>query len=254
MITLIAAGWCAVTMFQSIDTDARAEAIAKAQETPAYLFAQNAANTARDLLQDRLRRPEARPTCNCPQTVAAWESAEAAAINRLRHERDTAVAQMQAAIPTPTLNWLAVARGAGVEIAKLFGFTVFWLAVAPLTRAQPPARQPFEVLEGGRSTAHPPAAQPARAGRALFAGVLGWWAVQTQQSQAVTGPPSNPKVAAQPVEHVGDLVLEKDLVPAAEALAALRVGERAIAVQLSARSGQFVSRWQVRKMLGRVAA
>ena len=252
LITLIAAAWCALTMFQKIDTDARAEAIALAQEAPAYVFAKNAADTASSLLQERLRRPEERPDCNCPQTVAAWEAAEAAAINRLRAERDEAVGQMQSAIPPPQLNWIAIARGIGVELTKLLGFTAFWLAV-PLTQAKRSARRPYEVVEGGLANDRNPASGKPSAGRRLnlvplFAGLFGWSVVSSQQMPSTT---FSTEAVTDPVERMVIPMNARDLATAANQLAAARLGERKIAATLSTRTGRMVTRHQVRVMLGR---
>lgn len=252
LITLIAAAWCALTMFQKIDTDARAEAVALAQEAPAYVFAKSAADTASSLLQERLRRPEERPACNCPQTVAAWEAAEAAAINRLRAERDSAVEQMQAVIPPPQLNWIAIARGIGVELTKLLGFTAFWLAV-PISQSKQPTRRPYEVVEGGLVNDRKPASGEPQTGRRLnlvplFAGLFGWSVVSSQQMPSTT---FSTEAVTDPAERMVIPMNARDLTAAANQLAATGMGERKIAATLSTRTGRMVTRHQVRVMLGR---
>ena len=131
LVTALAAGWCGYTMYQSIDADTRAEALAEARERPAYVFAANAAETASRLLSERLTHPSPRPDCACPDTLAQWEASEAAAIERLRNERDAAIAQMERATPEPPTDWGAIGRGISVEMAKLLGFMVFGLAVSP---------------------------------------------------------------------------------------------------------------------------
>ena len=117
-----------------------------------------------------------------------------------------------------------------------------------------PARRPFEVVEGGLPAHRPPATARHWAGRSFLAGLATWWALQSQSAQAVSAPPGAPESPPNPVERMGDLVSETDLKAAAEKLASHGVGERQIAAQLSTRYNHFVSRWQVRKMLGRVAA
>lgn len=131
LVTALAAAWCGMTMFQKIEADTRTQAIAEARERPAYVFAANAARTATTLLEDRLRHPEARPLCTCPDTIRAWEASEAAAIDRLRSERNVAVEQMEAAIPPHRTDWIAIVRGLGIEVSKLLGFAVFGLAISP---------------------------------------------------------------------------------------------------------------------------
>lgn len=131
LVTALAAGWCGYTMYQSIDADTRAEALAAARERPAYVFAANAAETASRLLSERLTHPSPRPDCSCPDTLAQWEASEAAAIERLRNERDAAIAQMERATPEPPTDWGAIGRGISVEMAKLLGFMVFGLVVSP---------------------------------------------------------------------------------------------------------------------------
>ena len=252
VITLIAAAWCALTMFQKIETDSRADAVALAQESPSYVFASNAANTAASLLRSRLGRPETRPTCNCPQTVAAWEAAEAAAINRLRAERDEAVAQMQAVIPIPQTDWIAVARGVGTEVIKLLGFTCFWLVIERNKNRQP-SRRPFEVVEGSLGNNRNPASGEPQAGRRLnlvplFAGLFGWSVVSSQQMPPTT---FSTEAVTDPVERMVIPMNARDLATAANQLAAARLGERKIAATLSTRTGRMVTRHQVRVMLGR---
>lgn len=247
-ITLIAAAWCAATMFQTMDTSARAEAVARAQETPAYVFAKNAADTATTLLRARLERPEARPACNCPQTVAAWEAAEAAAINRLRSERDQSVQRMEDAIPVPSLNWFAISRGVGIELAKLFGFAAFWFIVGPIAVAKP-TRQPFEVVECGLTTEPPTDNQPKRRqGMQWLAGFLGFGVVSTQQM-----PPTAPSIdVVEPPAYRPVVTLSgRALSTAANQMAAKGLGERQIANQLSQQTGQRVTRHRVRVLLGR---
>lgn len=131
LVTAMAAGWCGYTMYQSIDADTRAEALAAARERPAYVFAANAAQTASRLLSERLTHPSPKPECSCPETLHEWEASESAAIERLRNERDTSIAQMEAATPDPPTDWGAIGRGISVEMAKLLGFMVFGLAVSP---------------------------------------------------------------------------------------------------------------------------
>lgn len=127
LVTCLAAGWCGFTMVQNIQADTRATALRAAHERPAYVFALNAATVSGQLLEQRLRHPEPRPGCTCPDTIRAWEASEAAAIDRLRTERDDALRQMDAAIPAPQTDWVAIFRGASVEITKLLGFLVFTL-------------------------------------------------------------------------------------------------------------------------------
>lgn len=251
-LTLMAALWCGLTMFQKIDADTQARALETARESPAYIFAQRSLTEASASLSTQLGRQP--PTCTCPDTIAAWEASQTASVSRLRGERDAALSRLAAATPAAQVDWGAVARGAGVELMKLFGFMVFGLAVAPVRRP----RQPFEVLEGGRAPANSaatrPDARPSRAGQSLLAGVVTWWALQSQQAQADTPPPAPTEPQPKPVEHMGDLVSDEQISKEVARLAAHDMGERAIAASVSARSGRFVSRWQVRKMLGRVAA
>lgn len=138
-VTLLSALWCGMTMYQKIDTDSRAAALQAAMERPAYLFAANAARTAEGLLQERLTHPNPGPTCNCPQTIAAWEAAEGSQIDRLRLERDRAVAAMERATPTPQTDWIAIARGLGLEVTKLLGFLVFGLSPRRAPKGEPDA-------------------------------------------------------------------------------------------------------------------
>lgn len=246
-VTFLAAAWCAATMFQKIEADSRAEAVALAQELPAYVFAQSAATAANEILHQRLASPAPRPTCNCPQTVAAWEAAEAAQIERLRNERDSAVAQMQAAIPPAQIDWFAVWRGIGVEIAKLFGFTVFWLAASAPAVVSP--RQPFEVVEGGLATERQPDNQPKRRHLLqLLAGLSGFGFVSTQQ-MVPTSPVTT--LAEPPAYRPVVAISGRALSTAANQMAAQGMGERQIANQLSQQTGQRVTRHRVRVWLGR---
>lgn len=276
-VTLIAAAWCAFTMFQNIAAETREEAITRAKERPAYIFADNAASTARNLLQSRLEHPNPRPACSCPQTIASWEAAEAAAIDRLRSERDNAVRQMEAAIPDPEMDWLALARGVGVEIAKLFGFAVFALSetaprrrrreavemVETPTTGQP--RQPFQVVEGGLST-DPPTAQPLRQPARST-----WWSsLKTLGKTAVgAGVAAHAQPLPQPVSTIPttpvappvESVVERPIapVPISELPALARkmiddMGERRVASKLSARYGEHITRHQVRIWVGREPA
>lgn len=260
IVTTIAAAWCAFTMFQNIAHASRLEAIREAQERPQYVFASNAAQTAERLLTARLRSPNPRPTCTCPQTIAAWEASEGAAIERLRNERDAAVRQMETAIPQPEMDALALARGIGVEIAKLFGFIVFVLALGPPRRKRgaPPAEQPWspKVVAGTDAPARSPIHPPARplvlrrmvGWRPLLAGLFGFGVASTQQlpppARAPITSPSEPAPPARAPE-IRDVV---DLRAIAAQLSAQRLGERRIAARLN------VTRWEVRKLLGRVAA
>ena len=168
LVTALAAGWCGYTMYQSIDADTRAEALAAARERPAYVFAANAAQTASRLLSERLTHPSARPECACPDTLAQWENSEAAAIERLRDERDAAIAQMEAATPEPPTDWGAIGRGISVEMAKLLGFMVFGLAVSPTLAALPGALAPAPT----RLAALPGALAPAPTRLAALPGAL----------------------------------------------------------------------------------
>lgn len=152
LVTAMAAGWCGYTMYQSIDADTRAQALADARERPAYVFAANAAQTAATLLSERLTHPSARPDCACPDTLAQWEASESAAIERLRNERNDAIAQMERATPEPATDWGAIVRGVAVEVAKLLGFLVFGIAVSP---AGASARQPDAPVAPARHTDAP---------------------------------------------------------------------------------------------------
>lgn len=137
LVTFLAAGWCGLTMYQKIDADTRAAVIAQAQETPAYVFAKNAADTAQLILAERLQEP--RPACACPETIRAWEATQGAAIDRIRAERAGALADMEAAIPPASPDWIALGRGLGMELAKLIGLMVFGLAVGPPSQNAPQA-------------------------------------------------------------------------------------------------------------------
>lgn len=235
LLTILAASWCGFTTFQKISDDGRAQAVTAAQGTLAYRTASLDLTAASGSLRAALAVP--RPEGQGPLTITAWETAQGATIARLQHERDDAIVRMNAAMPAISLDWIAVARGIGVEVIKLLGFAAFGLAI-----------------RGGRLPSHPPATRPQWAKRSLLAGMATWWAFQGHGQQALADTPSIPETPPQPVERLGDIVSARELVIAAKSLAAQRVGERQIATQLSVRYGQFVSRWQVRKMLGRVAA
>lgn len=263
IVTAIAASWCGFTMFQNIAAESREEALRVAQERPQYVFAANAAETAERLLTNRLRFPNPRPTCACPQTIAAWEVSEGAAIERLRNERDTAVRQMEAATPAPTLDVLALARGIGVELAKLFGFVVFVLALGPPRRkrgrsdvVEPVADQPPwrpTVVEGGLSTSQPASAQPAQPTRrwGLFAGLAAWLALLGQQppAEAAAVPAITTNQPSPPTKPALELVVPANqgdpLSTIANKLSAQKWSERKIASELR------VTRYQVRVWLGR---
>lgn len=225
MVTIIAAAWCALTMFQKIEADTRARVIAQAQELPQYVFAKSAADTASALLEERLTHPNPRPTCLCPETIAAWEAAEGAAIDRLRQERDAAIAQMSQAIPPHQTDWAAIARGVGVEIAKLLGFIAFGLAA--VGGSTPPATR-----------FRPVAATAAAMGlAALPVGVAGATTAPTPVEQPATPAPLR-------------MVSEADLTDRARALKASGWGQIAIAAKLSQETGTTITRHRVRKMLG----
>lgn len=275
LLTLVAAAWCGFTMFQKIEADTAKEALRIARERPQYVFASSAAQTAQSLLDERLRHPNPRPTCACPQTIASWEAAEAGAIDRLRNERDAAVAQMETALPEPERDWFALARGIGVEATKLFGFVCFVVMLVPARRrrsvVEPPAipqpRQLFEVVEGGLSAnastiARPtrPADQPLRLGAwsALKAfGISALGATVAGSGQPAPQPPSTNSTtpANQPVETVVENtaapIWRQDLGDEARRLAVEHMSERRIASQLTKRYGEPISRYQVRVWLGR---
>lgn len=274
VVTALAAGWCGLTMFQKIDADSRVSALAAARERPAYVFASNAAQTAETLLTARLRHPNPRPECSCPQTIAAWEAAEASAIDRLRTERDAAVAQMEAAIPPHKTDWIAIGRGVAIEVAKLLGFIAFGLVVIrsprrnqvvePVER-QPP-RQPFEVVEGGRSTAPTTVAQPVQPSRRPLFG--GRWLSLKNMGKATVGagvaaaaqpalPPPQPPPTT-PLNHPAETVVEStaapirwDELPEVARTLAATMGERRVAAKMTERYGEYITRHQVRIWLGR---
>lgn len=211
VLTLAAAGWCATTAYLKIEEDTRKATLAAAQQTPTYVFAQNAADEAVRMLNQRMS--EQRPFCTCPETIRAWEATQAASINRLRAERDAAVEKMQAVAPAVTTDWFAVARGVFIEASKLFGFLVFRVgeAPSPLLRPKQPANR------------HRLRNRLAIAAATMFA------------TTATAAPPAS------------DGHLSAD----ARALAESGMGEARIAEFLSDTLGQSVTRHRVRQLLGR---
>ncbi len=270
-VTLIAAAWCALTMFQNIETHSRQEAERAAMERPQYRFASSAADTAQRLLNDRLNHPNPRPECACPQTIASWEAAEAASIDRLRAERDTAVAQMEAALPVPERDWFALARGIGVELAKLFGFLVFALSFAPARREakhstipQPP--QPLDLAEVAPPTTATTIARPRQPPRKPE-WLKDWLSLETLGKAATVGVAAHvtqpgldhsATASTTPLDRPVEVVVERNAAPiwrsdlskVANELAPT-MGERRIAAHMTTRYGEKISRHQVRIWLGR---
>lgn len=125
LLTALAAGWCGMTMFQKISDDTRARAIAAAEQTLPYRLAARELSEASDALSAKLR--EDQPQNVGPQTLAAWEVGQAAAVARLQKARDDAQARLDRATPQVSLDVMAVVRGVGVELIKLLGFAAFGL-------------------------------------------------------------------------------------------------------------------------------
>ena len=118
-------------------------------ERPAYQFPKRAADDASAALERQSRElgPDA-ATCRCPDTIRAWEGAQAEKVARLQVDRDNAVKRLEEIIPAAKTDWAAIVRGAGVEIAKLLGFMVFGLVLGPATPkdrmpAAPAQRRPW---------------------------------------------------------------------------------------------------------------
>ena len=137
MLTILAAVWCGMTMVEKIRDDGRARAVEAAQATLPYQIASRELNAASDALSTKLS--ESPPVGVGPQTIAAWEASQAAAVTRLERARDTAQTRMQAAIPPIRTDWFAIVRGVGVELIKLFGFAAFGAWAVPRRAGQPPA-------------------------------------------------------------------------------------------------------------------
>jgi hypothetical protein len=135
LATALSAAWCGFTMYQAINDESRARALALATERPAYVFAKDAADDAAAALHAQIRQP--RPACTCPDTIGAWEDAQSIAIARLSDERDAAVQKLEAALPPIRTDVGAIIRGVGVETVKLLGFAVFGLATAPNDQRRP---------------------------------------------------------------------------------------------------------------------
>lgn len=128
LLTILAAFWCGLTMFEKIRDDSRARAVAQAQLTLPYTTARDDLNVATRALRAALAAP--RPEGQGPLTIAAWDAAQGAQVERLEAARDNALARMETALPAIAFDWIAVARGLGVELIKLLGFAAFGLSLS----------------------------------------------------------------------------------------------------------------------------
>lgn len=141
-LTLLAAAWCGLTMYEKIAADSRTEAVAAAQATLPYRMAAREFEVASTALTEKLG--ESPPAGAGPQTIGAWEASQAASVARLTAARDVALERLEAATPPVEVDVLAIVRGVGVELIKLLGFAAFGL-LAPMensAQSQPrPARQ-----------------------------------------------------------------------------------------------------------------
>lgn len=131
VLTLLAATWCGLTMFEKISADARGRAVAAAQQTLPYRMAARDFEEASSAL--RVKLAEDQPEGVGPQTLATWEAGQAAAVARLTAARDSAEARLKAATPPVALDVMAMIRGVGVELIKLLGFAAFGLIGTPDT-------------------------------------------------------------------------------------------------------------------------
>lgn len=148
VLTLLAAGWCGLTMYEKIAADSRQSAIAAAQATLPYRMAAREFEAASEALSAKLA--ESPPEGIGPQTLAAWEASQAASVERLTAARDNAERRLAGAIPPPDVDVFALARGIGVELIKLLGFAAFGL-LAPVEGA--PASQPGQARQSLRGNA-----------------------------------------------------------------------------------------------------
>jgi hypothetical protein len=143
-LTLLAAAWCGLTMYEKIAADSRQSAIEAAQATLPYRMAAREFETASTALTAKLA--ESPPAGAGPQTIAAWEASQAASVTRLTEARNAAERRLEAATPPIVIDVFAIVRGIGVELIKLLGFAAFGL-LAPMevpreTQARAP-RQSF---------------------------------------------------------------------------------------------------------------
>ncbi len=127
-LTALAAAWCGFTMAEKIAGEARADALAAAEGALAYQTAAADLEAASRALRAKLAAET--PTGLPAPRLAAWEASQARAIADLRAEAGRARQALAAATPPPSIDWLALARGAAVEIIKLFGFVAFALGQA----------------------------------------------------------------------------------------------------------------------------
>lgn len=120
---------CGWTAYQRLAEDEHSRAIEAVQQTEAYGTAKEDLDEARGSVR-AWSVEDPRPTCECPQTIAAWSIAHVAEADR----REAVLAQRQsrvdALVPETSISAMALARAIGLESAKLLGFGAFggvWL-------------------------------------------------------------------------------------------------------------------------------
>lgn len=156
VLTLLAAAWCGMTMYEKIAADGRVSALTAAQATLPYQTAARDFTEASTALRHKLA--EAPPACTCPETIRSWESSQAASVTRLTAARDAAEDRLAAATPPAQIDILAIVRGVGVELIKLLGFAAFGLLT--------PLETPRETV-------------PRRSGQSLWSKALAWLGIAT---------------------------------------------------------------------------
>jgi hypothetical protein len=123
LVTLIAAGWCSMTMVRTIAAETHQKAQEEAEASPGYRAAEQDLSYASALYRSALAAQV--ETGLGPLTTQARSAENARRVEALKAERDRAQARLEALTPVPRLDFEALFRGAGVEIMKVVGLCVF---------------------------------------------------------------------------------------------------------------------------------
>lgn len=155
-VTLLAAGWEGMTVFERLNAEAHDQSVAAAMGTDAYRQAQRELEAASTLFQGALAAEV--PAGLGPLTTDAVARANELRARRLGAERNRAQARLAALTPTATIDLIALLRGFGIQIATLLGLAVFGSGVRPKelgadksnTEEEPIGPRPLTASELGK--------------------------------------------------------------------------------------------------------
>jgi hypothetical protein len=161
-LTIIAATWCGLTMYEKIASDGHARALAEAAGSLPYKTASDDLAAASRSLRERLS--ESPPPRMGPRAIEAWTASRAQAVAAVTAARDDAQRRLAAATPQSETDWLAIIRGVGIELIKLLGFLCFRVSAdtRPMQVALAVVSAPLAAGAAGRAAETPqPISQPA---------------------------------------------------------------------------------------------